>query len=730
MANDKANQWSRVNRNHKMYDQYPAQEPPRPPKPNDPKGSGPRKPRKTKRKRRWILAIFLWLLTLGLIAGLAGTAVFFTYANDAPNITESDLASENSTQLLDSKGNVFWSMATQDRDYANSNEIPKQLKQAVVSIEDRRFYKHHGVDPIRIAGAAISNIKGSSLGMQGGSTLTQQLVKLSVFSTSTADQTFKRKAQEAWLALRVEKNFNKNQILTFYMNKVYMGHGVYGMKTASEYFYGKALTDLSLPQLALLAGMPQSPTYYDPYLGDTTAAKERRDTVLKAMVTYGAITSDQATEAMKVPVNDGLQDLNAKTEAANSTRQITDGYASSVIAEAKKLGYDTTKAGLKIYTNMDSNLQQSLYDNANDGSVAFTSDELQIGATMTDPNNGHVIAQIGGRNVNTLQALNRATSQNRSSGSSIKPLLDYGPAIEYLNWPTYRTVEDKKYKYNGTNINVYNWDKKYMGNITMRTALTQSRNVPAIKTLEEVGGSNAEKFVNGLGIMTNSTPGGSMAIGIDLSTEQEAAAFGAVANGGVYYKPTYISKIVTADGTTHNYTSNGTRAMKSSTAFMLTDMMKGVIKPNATAADAEIPGLYQAGKSGLVAYADDAGMPDKAISDAWFTGYTKSYALSVWTGFDVPSKNYIPWTEQDLPAQYYAKVMAYAMQNKSNVDWTVPDTVNAKVKGNIVEYEVKDASWSNGGLPSVNSIAQSGETPSEAGIGANSASTGSTTGNN
>ncbi|WP_273706546.1 transglycosylase domain-containing protein [Leuconostoc mesenteroides] len=730
MANDKANQWSRVNRNHKMYDQYLAQEPPRPPKPNGPKGSGPRKPRKTKKKRRWILAIFLWLFTLGLIAGLAGTALFFTYANDAPNITESDLASENSTQLLDSKGNVFWSMATQDRDYANSNEIPKQLKQAVVSIEDRRFYKHHGVDPIRIAGAAISNIKGSSLGMQGGSTLTQQLVKLSVFSTSTSDQTFKRKAQEAWLALRVEKNFTKNQILTFYMNKVYMGHGVYGMKTASEYFYGKALTDLSLPQLALLAGMPQSPTYYDPYLKDITAAKERRDTVLKAMVTYGAITSKQAIEAMKVPVSDGLQDLNAKTEAANSTRQVADGYASSVITEAKKLGYDTTKAGLKIYTNMDSNLQQSLYDNANDGSVTFSSDDLQIGATMTDPNNGHVIAQIGGRNVNTLQALNRATSKNRSSGSSIKPLLDYGPAIEYLNWPTYRTVEDKKYKYNGTNISVYNWDKKYMGNITMRTALTQSRNIPAIRTLEEVGGSNAEKFVNGLGITTNSTPGGSMAIGIDVSTEQEAAAFGAVANGGVYYKPTYISKIVTADGTTHSYTSSGTRAMKTSTAFMLTDMMKGVIKPNATAADAAIYGLYQAGKSGLVAYADDAGMPDKAISDAWFTGYTKSYTLSVWTGFDVPSKNYIPWTEQDLPAQYYAKVMAYAMQNKSNTDWTAPETVTAKVKGNIVEYEVKDASWSNGGLPSVNSIAKSGETPSEAGISANSASTGSTTGNN
>ncbi|MGO3317362.1 MAG: carboxypeptidase, partial [Leuconostoc mesenteroides] len=140
--------------------------------------------------------------------------------------------------------------------------------------------------------------------------------------------------------------------------------------------------------------------------------------------------------------------------------------------------------------------------------------------------------------------------------------------------------------------------------------------------------------------------------------------------------------------------------------------------------------FYQALKSGRLASDDNAGMPEKAISAARFTGYTKAFPLSVWTGFDVPSKNYIPWTEQDLPAQYYAKVMAYAMQNKSNTDWTAPDTVTAKVKGNIVEYEVKDASWSNGGLPSVNSIAQSGETPSEAGISANSASTGSTTGNN
>lgn len=725
MANE--NQWSRVNRNHNMYDNHPATEPPRMPKQAG--NGGPKKPKKPKKKRRWVLAIFLWLVVLGIIGGLAGAAVFVTYANDAPNITQANLASETSSSIYDNQENAIWKLSTVDRDYANSNEIPKQLKQAVVATEDRRFYKHNGVDPIRIAGALLANIRGSSLGMQGGSTLTQQLVKLSVFSTSTADQTIKRKAQEAVLAMRVEKNFSKDEILTFYMNKVYMGHGVSGMKTASEYFYGKPLTQLSLAQLALLAGMPQSPTNYDPYLKDTSRSTERRNTVLSAMVKYGAVTQSQATAAAKTSVTDGLQDLTAKAKLANNNRQVTDAYVQSTIAEAKALGYDTTKSGLKIYTNMDSTMQQYMYDTANGNSIAFPSEDTQIGATMTDPTNGKVVAQIGSRNNQILQATNHATLTGRSAGSSIKPLLDYGPAIEYLNWPTYRTVEDKKYKYTGTNTDVYNWDRKDMGNITMRSALTQSRNIPAARTLEEVGGTSAGKFVNNLGVPTNHVPGGQDAINLDASTEQEAGAYGAIANGGTYYKPSYITKIVTADGTTHNYNTSGKRAMKTSTAFMLTDMMKGVIKTNATASDAIIPGLHQAGKSGLVAYGDNENMPDQAIKDAWFTGFTKAYALSVWTGYDWPAKNYIPWTYQDLPAQYYQKIMAYAMQNKPNTDWTAPDTVTPKVKGNIVEYEVKGEKWSNGGLPSVNSLPQSGETPAEAGI-SGSAAVGATTGNN
>lgn len=668
-------------------------------------------PRRKKKRSAWRIVglIVGWLATLGVIAGLAGAALFFQYAKDAPNLTESDLMTYSSNTFVDSKGQVFAQTSTVKREYAQTKEIPKLLKNAVVSIEDRRFYKHNGVDPIRIAGALVANIEGSSLGLQGGSTLTQQLVKLSKFSTSTSDQTIKRKAQEAWLAMRVEKNFSKDQILTFYMNKVAMGHGLYGMKTASEYFYNKDLDQLTLAQTALIAGIPQSPSRYDPY-NYPEYAKYRRDQVLDAMAINKVITQAQADQAKKVSIKDGLANIEAKQEAATAQDVMMDSYTQSVKKEVAKLGYDLDKDHITVYTSLDRNLQQKLYDTVNNGSVAFPDDELQVGATMVDPNTGRVVAQIGQRKRSAIAGTNHADLNRRSSGSSIKPLIDYAPAIEYLNWPTYRTVVDKAYNYPGLNKPVTDWDSKYMGNITMRKALAQSRNIPAVHTLEDVGGDKAAEFLKNLGIENIKqnpktgedevqTPGGQDAIGIDVSTIQEAAAFAAFANGGTYYQPTYVTKIVTADGITRNYGVTGKRAMKTSTAFMMTDMMKDVIQTNATAPEAIIPGLHQAGKSGLVGYSADSGMPDRAISDAWFTGYTKKYSLSVWTGYDIPGQNYIDWDDQGLPEEVYKEVMQYAMANQPNDDWTAPDTVTSVVKGGKTEYLVKDASWSNGGLP-------------------------------
>jgi penicillin-binding protein 1A len=671
--------------------------------------AGKKPNRRQKKSFSWgrlILTVFGWLLTLGVIGTLAGAALFFHYAADAPSITESDLSSDSSTRLLDMKGNVVYTVARQERDYVQAEDIPDSLKNAVISIEDRRFYEHQGVDPIRIIGAALANFRGSSLGLQGGSTLTQQLVKQSVFSTKASDQTLKRKAQEAWLALRVEKNFSKDQILTFYINKSYMGNGIYGMKTAAQYYYDKQLSELTLAQTALLAGIPQGPNTYSPYSieGWEDYATNRRNNVLQAMANNGVVTQAEADKAAETSVTEGLADLSEKAAAVNTQNLITDGYISSVLQQLREEGYNLETDHLTVYTNLDMDLQQKLYDVVNNGSVSFASDLLQVGATMMDPNDGRVVAQLSGRKLTEVRGTNRALLTSRSSGSTIKPLIDYAPAIEYLNWPTYRTLSDTPHQYLGTDIDILNWDGKYMDNITMRKALAQSRNVPAVRTLEEVGGARAKAFLSKLGIALENEPGGSAAIGIELSTEQEAAAFAAFANGGIYYEPSYITKVVTSDGVTHTYESEGKRAMKESTAFMMTDMMKDVISDNATAPDAQIDGLHQAGKSGLNGYdAELTNHPDRAIQDSWFTGYTKKYSLAIWTGYDYPNEegHYIDWDDQELPSQIYQQVMSYAMQNQPNEDWQAPSSVTQTTKGGKKEYEVAGANWSNGGLPAV-----------------------------
>lgn len=227
--------------------------------------------------------LFLSLIILLEIGIALGATLFFMYAKNAPVLSEQNLRSSGSTVFYDADNKKIMSLGTENRRYVSSSQIPQQLKDAVVSIEDRRFYKHHGIDPVRIAGAALANLTGSSSGLQGGSTLDQQLIKLSYFSTKRSDQTLKRKAQEAWLALKLDNTYSKEQILTFYVNKVFMGFGNYGMQTAAHYYYGKSLKQLDLAQTALIAGIPNAPTDYNPYTNPKLAT-QRRNEVLSAMV--------------------------------------------------------------------------------------------------------------------------------------------------------------------------------------------------------------------------------------------------------------------------------------------------------------------------------------------------------------------------------------------------------------------------------------------------------------
>ena len=643
-----------------------------------------------------IKKILLWVAGIVVLLMVASAALFFYYASSAPKISRSDLTSQSITTIYDDQNRVISRLGAQKREYAKNNQIPKQLKNAVVSIEDRRFYKHHGVDTIRILGAATSNVFSRSAGMQGGSTLTQQLVKLSVFSTAASDRTLKRKAQEAWLAINVEQHFSKSQILDFYINKVSMGNGIYGMQTAAQYYYGKDLNDLDLSQLALLAGMPQSPTYYNPLVSNTKYATQRRNEVLNAMVRSNYITQSQANQAASESVTAGLDPDHGNISGSGTAvdSKVVDPYVKQVLADLQAQGYDPYSDGLKVHTNLDLDAQQHLYDAANKN-VQFQNDKMQAGVAVTDPHNGQIIAMLGGRHTgNVVYGLNRAVQSNRSSGSTAKPLMDYGPAIEYLQWPTFKSIADTRFVFPGTNTVLHDFDKKYKGNMTMREALVQSRNVPAIRALQAVGIKRATSFLDGLGISQKQPYTLQNGIALYISPLQVSAAYAAFANGGTYYKPYYISSITTQDGSVKQFNPKGKRAMNKATAYMITDMLKGVFTDSqGSTTDARLDGVNQAGKTGTTNYPENSSQ--SGVMDSWMAGYTKNYSIAVWTGYDHPLEPGGSISEQYVKSAQllYKDLMQYLDSQNHASDWTMPDTVEAvRVKGKR-QLVIRDSKW-------------------------------------
>lgn len=642
-----------------------------------PKKSG-KKPRKN--TKSLIARIFLIVLSLACVAFLAGVGLFWFYAKDAPALTDKALDATVSSKLYTQDGELFEDLGAEKREKISANELPKTLENAIVSVEDRRFYKHIGIDPVRIIGSAVSNF--TSGGLQGGSTLTQQLIKLSYFSTNASDQTLKRKAQEAWMAVRLEQKKSKQEILTYYVNKVYMSNGLYGMETASEMYFGKKLGDLSLPQTALLAGMPQAPSAYDPYQYPEQA-KKRRDTVLYTMLQNDKISQTDYDNAVNTPINEGLQEL--KKEADNS--KIVDNYVKEVINEVQeKTDKNVYTDGLDIYTNLDLDAQKQLYNIVNtDEYVNYPDDKMQVASTLIDTKTGEVKAQIGGRHVadDVTLGMNLAVNTSRDFGSTMKPVTDYGPAFEYLKYSTGKMITDAPYNYEGTSTPVGNWDNSYLGTITLRQALYLSRNVPAVKLFNEVGSDKVSSFLKDLGIEYSTIH---QSNAISSNTEKQdgtkygasslkmAAAYAAFANGGTYYKPQYVNKIVFQDGTEQTYEPEGKTAMSPETAYMVTDILKDTITQG-TGSNALIPGLVQAGKTGTSNYTDEEyakiGLSSGVYPDILFAGYTPNYAISVWTGYN---EKLTPVTSESshVASDVYRELMKYVSANVTNEDWEMP----------------------------------------------------------
>lgn len=639
------------------------------------------KKKKEKKQRHIFKNIMMTLVVLMGIFMIGCGFVFYDIIKETPKISTSRLENMNTTKIYDKNDKLIYSTGFNSRDYVTYDKIPKLYKDALISTEDRTFFENSGINLKSTLLAVAGKLSGGRITERGGSTLTQQLVKLSFYSTKEEDKTIKRKIQEIWLALQITKIYSKDKILEFYVNKIYEGNNVYGAQTISKLYYNKPLDKLNLAQTAFIAGIGQSPSVYNLYLNPKKCESRRRE-VLLSMYNNKKITKKQFDEANKTPITYGLIPKEQAQKKNSKRVKTAEYYIESTLAELRKLGYKPETQDLKVYTEYDESKQQKLTSmiNQNSNYTRLGLDGIQAAATLVNVNNGKVIAQTGGRNSKTLFGLNRASQMNRSTGSTTKPLLDYAPGIENFNWATNKIFQDTPYIYKGTNIQLYDYDHLYRGAITMRTAINDSRNVPAVRALEETGSSLTKKFLSKIDCDVKDYYGGSDALGLDLSTQRVARAYSAFANGGEFYKTGYVKKIEKENGQVVNY-NKSEKVMKSATAYEIISLMSSVMYANDGSGKRYRPeGIKNiAGKTGTVELADKVG-----ASDVWMSGFTSpdkesnsGLSLSVWCGYDEPNKpgHNLNDKQQELAGWIWKDIMSEMCKGQKNPSFEVPKDI-------------------------------------------------------
>ncbi|MEN1969381.1 PBP1A family penicillin-binding protein [Lentibacillus sp. N15] len=633
-----------------------------------------RKQRKTKKKPLW-KRIFLIVGIIILVMVIGAGSAFAYFVASAPKLDESKLQDAFSSKIYDKNGDLFADMGAERRTRITFDDLPDVLVDAVTATEDSRFFKHHGIDLKRIGGAVVGNIR-NGFGSEGASTITQQLAEKSFLSH---EKKIRLKVQEMWLAMRIERKYSKEEILEMYLNKVYYGNGAYGVAKAAQTYFGKNdLKDLTLPEAAILAGLPQRPTAYNPRQ-HPELTKDRMNTVLHLMVKHGKITQKQADEAKKTDIKSLLTD-----EQPELTQY--EAFLQKVRREVEdKLDADIYTDGLKIYTTIDPDIQEHvefLLSDDENNPISYPEKindpkkdemvDMRAGMVVLDSKNGAIRAIGGGRGLEN-DGYNYAIQGGRQGGSTMKPILAYGPAIENEKWSTYHQInDDNPYEIPGTDKKAGNWNGQYQGWMSMRTALTQSLNVPALKTAEEVGSGKAQEFAEGLGLnfgkkdmtVTDAIGGGNL----NVTPLQLASAYRAFANEGVTNESYSVTKVEYPNGRTVDLKPKQKPVMSDYTAYMMTDMLKSVMTDGSgTGREANIPGLPVAGKTGTTNLTGSEGSPD-----SWFSGYTTNYTISVWTGYD-NQKLVLPDTK--VPLALFKETMSYISDGIDTADFQKPDSV-------------------------------------------------------
>ena len=661
----------------------------------------------------------LWICVVsGLMILTFSLLYILNTLKDTPKIDEDMLKSNQTSRMYDKNGDLIWEDTKSRRDYIKYKDIPKPYKEILLSTEDKDFYKNKGFSYKGFINAGFGYIK-EKLGYgqaRGGSTLEQQLVKNVVFSSKQKDRNVDRKIKEMMLAYQLDKNFSKNQILEWYVNKIEMGENTFGGKTAMMTYYGKDLKDMkeyspeNLSKIATIVGLAQAPSTYNIY-DNPKGTQLRKNNVLYAAKENKTISKSQYDEAVKVNVKDGLKKRYWRNkEVLNQTKKHS-AYVNSALKQISDLGYNMQKTPLEIYTKLDPKKDSWLNNKVNE-SKYFQDKKHQSAVTVIDNRNHNVIAQSGGRFTKDPYGINRATQRTRSSGSIIKPFLDYGPAIEYLGYGTNYKLNANNYTYPGTNLVAHNYGHWEYGNVDMKEALWQSYNTPAIRLLDQHTGSNrAKKFMSGLNLDVKDSYGGGDALGLDVSTEDIASAFSAVANGGEYQKASYVDKLKFADGSTRKIKNNKKRSMKQSTAYILLKMMEGVPYENKDAKEAKIKEFKgHAMKTGSVAYDDQmqANLPDFAAKDGWVGGTTKDISVTLWTGYDSPNEpgHYLTKNNTKQRQSLYADIMKKFGKMGRTSDWSKPKTVYSSgsgIKSDHSPLDKKDDEFSKPSIPDLSS---------------------------
>lgn len=629
------------------------------------------KSKKAKRILKVLLIIFLVLAILGV----SGFSCFMLYIKKEadPIYDTSKLETPENTTFLDINNLEYAKLGTEIREKVTYDQLPQVLIDALIATEDSRFYQHNGMDAPRFIKAVIGQLLGHS-DAGGGSTITMQVVK-NTFAISEdgkiASSGIKgiiRKFQDIYLAIfKLEKNCTKEKIIEYYVNNHYLGGNIYGVQEASEAYFGKDVSELNLSEAAILAGMFKSPAYYRPTVYPEHA-EERRATVLYLMRRHGYITKEEEELANSIPVSSLTDTSN------NQSASIYQGYIDTVVAEIEdKYGLNAYTTPLLVYTNLDRSKQDAVNSVLNGETYDWINDKVQAGVSVLDSATGKILAIGNGRNVNgriatDIGKLNYATDITRQPGSTAKPLFDYGPGIEYNNWSTYTLFDDSPYTYsNGRSIK--NWDNGYFGTITMRRALSASRNIPALKAFQQVENSKIKEFVQSLGITPELCTTGykynketnlcenkkdksdtqapytniheAHSIGsFEPGTNplEMSAAYAAFSNGGTYHEPYSVSKIVfKATGQEIVHEEKSVKAMSDATAFMISSILQDVALTGGTPTNV-------ACKTGTTNYDSNTmssqNLPNDAIRDSWVVGYSTKTVIALWYGYDFIDSEY------------------------------------------------------------------------------------------